>query len=329
MRPIKSSGGFTLIELMIAMLLGLIVIAGVTAVFLAGQRSYRTNQALAEVQDSSRIAFEIMARDIRDAGLTGCGNPGRVGNILSASPAGGGSAWWADWSNVIMGGTKADAAVAAGGASGQRVTGNDSLMLIGAGGQSSSVVTYDFASATFTLSDANADLQAGDVFVVCDPDHAVIAQSATYVSASKTLTYTKDSGNCSTGMGFPSDCASSSNDYQFQKNAQITKLTATDWYIGVNPVGGNSLYRQVLSTNGTLSTQEMVRDVNSMTILYHVPGAATFSSASDVTAAGSWGRVDSVQVSWQVQSVNKTAGTGGQPVSRTFTATTTLRNRVN
>jgi type IV pilus assembly protein PilW len=35
----KSLAGFTLIELMISMLLGLIVIAGVTSVFLATQRS--------------------------------------------------------------------------------------------------------------------------------------------------------------------------------------------------------------------------------------------------------------------------------------------------
>ena len=45
----RPSAGFTLIELMIAMLLGLIVIAGVTSVFLATQRSYRTNEALGDV----------------------------------------------------------------------------------------------------------------------------------------------------------------------------------------------------------------------------------------------------------------------------------------
>ena len=68
---------------MVAMLLGLIVVGGVVSVFLANQRSYRTNQALGDVQDSSRIAFEMMARDIRNAGLTGCSNNGRVANVLN------------------------------------------------------------------------------------------------------------------------------------------------------------------------------------------------------------------------------------------------------
>lgn len=334
MRSVKSLRGFTLIELMIAMLLGLIVIAGVTAVFLAGQRSYRANQALGDVQDGSRIAFELMARDMRDAGLTGCGNPGRVGNILKNSPTGGGTpAWWANWNNAIVGygGAAADPAASAVTGTGQQVAGNDSLMLIGAGGLTSSVATYDFTTAKFILNDANVDLRAGDIFIVCDPDHAVLAQASTFVVASKTLTYATGGsgpGNCSTGLAFPTDCTAT-NDYQFGENSQITKLTATDWYIGTNPAGGSSLYRLALTNNlGVVSTQpqEIVRDVTNLTILYHVPGAATFVGP---TLVADWGKVDAVQVSWTVQSVNKTAGTGGQPISRTFSATTTLRNRVN
>ncbi|MGH8148337.1 MAG: PilW family protein, partial [Rhodanobacteraceae bacterium] len=80
----RHATGFTLVELMVAMVLGLIVIAGVTSVFLSGQQSFRTNGALADVQDSSRIAFELMARDIRQAGLTGCNSTNdRIADILN------------------------------------------------------------------------------------------------------------------------------------------------------------------------------------------------------------------------------------------------------
>lgn len=89
--------GFTLIELMVAMLLGLVVIAGVGSVFLSNQRVYRTNRALSDVQDSSRVAFELLARDVRNAGLTACSNSGRISNVLNAGPNAGGTAWWADW----------------------------------------------------------------------------------------------------------------------------------------------------------------------------------------------------------------------------------------
>ena len=133
----SAAGGFTLIELMIAMVLGLVVIAGVVSVFLASQQSYRTNQALGDVQDGSRIAFEMMARDIRDAGLTGCGNGGRVGNVLNAAPGGTGTpAWWADWGNAVHGygsGTAtADPALTVGTAATNQVSGTDSLQLLGA-----------------------------------------------------------------------------------------------------------------------------------------------------------------------------------------------------
>src|SRR5579859_2062961 len=79
----RRAGGFTLVELMIAMLLGLIVIGGVVSIFAANQQSSYTNTALGEVESSSRAAFELMARDIRDAGLTGCGNNTRVANVVN------------------------------------------------------------------------------------------------------------------------------------------------------------------------------------------------------------------------------------------------------
>ena len=70
--------GFTLIELMVAMLLGLIVVGGVISVMLANKRSYRTNEGLAQVQESARTAFELMARDIRQSAGNGCDNNNRI-----------------------------------------------------------------------------------------------------------------------------------------------------------------------------------------------------------------------------------------------------------
>ena len=42
----RADAGFTLVELMIALVLGLVVVAGVGSVFLANQNAYRTNVAL-------------------------------------------------------------------------------------------------------------------------------------------------------------------------------------------------------------------------------------------------------------------------------------------
>jgi type IV pilus assembly protein PilW len=335
--------GFTLIELMIAMLLGLIVIAGITSVFLAGQRSYRVNQALGDVQDGSRIAYELMARDIRDAGLTGCGNSGRVANVLKNNGSGSATPdWWANWGNAVHGytatGAATDPALTVGTSAATQVENTDSIQLIGAANSGLSVKDDNEPSAGFHINSATNDLAKGDVLIVCDPDHAAIFQVTNdpqVGTAEVNHDSSTGSANCSKGLGYPTDCTTNGNSYQFGPNSQIFKLAATDWYIGnyvdSSGVKGKSLYRVSVVTSGatpTATAQEMVRGVTDLVIRYHVAGAATYVDAATVTLAANWGAVDAVRVQWTVQSVNQRAGTDNKPISRPFTATTTLRNRV-
>ncbi|MFC5526421.1 PilW family protein [Rhodanobacter ginsengisoli] len=338
--PARSSLGFTLIELMIAMLLGLIVIAGVVSVFLATQQSARTNKALGDVEDGSRIAFEMMARDIRDAGLTGCGNAGRVANVLQNGPGSATPDWWANWGNAVHGypvGSTTDPALTVGTAATDQVTGTDSLQLIGAADTGLSVAaTPSSTAANFKLNDTTSDLTTGDVIIVCDPDHATIVQITNYTNSNVTVVHntgTGTPGNCSKGMGYPTVCTANGNGYQFGPNSQIFKLAAVDWYIGTNPIGGKSLYRVSVVTSGakpTATAQEMVRDVTAMTIKYHQsnPLGTGFVNATTIGADANWATVDAVQVTLTLESVDKRAGTDVKAISRNFTATTTVRNRV-
>ena len=348
-RRSKASAGFTLIELMIAMLLGLIVIAGVVSVFLANQRSYRTNQALGDVQDGSRIAFELMANDIRNAGYTGCDSNGRIANVLKAAPGGGGaSTWWADWGNAVHGYPSApasgstsatptpDLALTVGTTAGNQASGTnqtDSLQLLGAADTGLSVAaTPSSVAASFTLNDTATDLTKGDVIIVCDPDHAAIVQISSYSGSGSSVTVTHNDGNsvspgnCSKGLGYPTVCTTNGNGYSFGTNSQVFKLAAVDWYIGANPALGTSLYRQSVSTSGASTADEMVRDVTAMNIRYHQAGSVSFVDAN--TVGSNWGTVDAVQVQLTLESADKRAGTNVKAISRSFTATTTVRNRV-
>jgi type IV pilus assembly protein PilW len=332
-RSARPSAGFTLIELMIAMLLGLIVIGGVVSVFLANQQSYRTNQALGDVQDGSRIAFEMMAQDIRNAGLTGCDSSGtgNITSVLKNSPAGGGTMWWANWNNALRGygsGTAADTAVTAGTAATNQVAGTDSLELIGATDAGLSVLSHSTATTTFTLNETSPDLLAGDAMIVCDPQFTAIFQSTGYSSTAKTVGYTTTTTNPG---NFSNILASTGIPYTFGANALIAKLTAVDWYIGATPgvVGGLSLFRvQLVNTGGVLgtTTNEMVRNVTAMNIKYLQSGNPAFGAASTIT---NWGAVSAVQVQLTVQSTDQHAGTDVLPITRIFTATTAARNRVN
>ncbi len=329
--PLRARG-FTLVELMIAMLIGLVVVGGVVSVFIAGQRSYVTNKAIGDVQDSARIAFELMARDIRDAGLSGCNNNGRVANVLNNATAN----WYTDWSNAVHGYGPAqdDPGAAFGTASPARykAANSDSLQLMGAG-DLGLTVNQRVNAANFKINETTTDLHDNDIIVVCDPDHAAILQVTNYQSTTKTVVHNSGGssgsiGNCSKGLGYPTVCTTNGNAYEYGPNSQIALLTAKDWYIGINPVGGTSLYQATLTNNGTSVApvaQEMVRDVTAMTILYHMKNGTSFVPASSVT---DWSTVDSVQVTLTMESTDKRAGTNAKAISRTFVATTTIRNRV-
>ncbi|MFW1742266.1 PilW family protein [Acinetobacter johnsonii] len=65
----KSQEGFTLVELMIALALGLIVVAAATLLFLTGLRSSSMQQGVSDLQDNANFGLNYITQDIRLANL--------------------------------------------------------------------------------------------------------------------------------------------------------------------------------------------------------------------------------------------------------------------
>lgn len=65
-------GGVSLIELMIALSIGLLVVGAATTAMVASSRSSQAGVALAELQGRARIALDELALGIRSAGYIGC-----------------------------------------------------------------------------------------------------------------------------------------------------------------------------------------------------------------------------------------------------------------
>jgi len=76
--------GFTLIELMISLVLGLLISAAVMQVYLISTRTVTVQQSASEVQDSTIFAMQALEQNIRLANL---GND--ITNITSITPHGG------------------------------------------------------------------------------------------------------------------------------------------------------------------------------------------------------------------------------------------------
>lgn len=71
-RPPRKEAGVSLVELMIAMVIGLFIIGTTLYVVQETQVTYRYNDHLAQIQEGGRFAVERIAHDVRMAGYNGC-----------------------------------------------------------------------------------------------------------------------------------------------------------------------------------------------------------------------------------------------------------------
>jgi len=68
---VKRPQGMTLVELLVAITLGLLVIAGIGQIYTAAKRSYDIQTNMSRLQDAGRYAIDILTRDIQRAGFWG------------------------------------------------------------------------------------------------------------------------------------------------------------------------------------------------------------------------------------------------------------------
>ncbi len=68
----KKCKGLTLMELMIAMAIGLMLLSGALSMFINNKRVYKQVNEVGRLQENARFAVEMLTRDIRMAGFNGC-----------------------------------------------------------------------------------------------------------------------------------------------------------------------------------------------------------------------------------------------------------------
>ncbi len=67
--PDRRQQGLTLIEMMIAMVLGLVLVAGAIQLLVANKQSYFLQDAMSRLQENGRFALQLLTRDVRMAGF--------------------------------------------------------------------------------------------------------------------------------------------------------------------------------------------------------------------------------------------------------------------
>jgi type IV pilus assembly protein PilW len=70
-KPHYRSRGFSMIELMVALVITLILLAGIGQIFLSSKKSFVIQNSLARIQENGRYAMDVLVSDLRRAGYWG------------------------------------------------------------------------------------------------------------------------------------------------------------------------------------------------------------------------------------------------------------------
>lgn len=335
----KSIRGVTLIELMIALVLGLLIVAAGIGIFISNKQVFRATENLSRMQENGRVGFELMARELRVAGASACSREIPIVNVLRPH-----AAYGIDWSTGVRGydGNEALSVAPFGSATGQRVAATDAIDLRSIQGGEVAVTDHQPTAASFKVSTNDHGLLDGDIVIVCDYEQASIFQVTNAQSGiNNTIVHQRATGgsvpgNCSKGLGWadPPDCSTNGKAYAYGPNSTIAKLKASAWYIGVSgsDPARRSLYEVQLSRNndGTPGTlrQEIAEGIVDMQLQYLVPGSPDYVDASAVTAA-QWPQVSAARVVLTMESTEQVGvdAAGATSLERQLAHVVTLRNR--
>ena len=72
----NKESGFTLVELLIAMTIGLVILAALSTTFLMQRKAYDVQEQIVEMVQTARAAMDMMSREIRMAGYDPTGSAG-------------------------------------------------------------------------------------------------------------------------------------------------------------------------------------------------------------------------------------------------------------
>ncbi len=308
--------GFTLIELMIALVLGLVLVGGVISVLLSNKQTYRTNNALSQLQDNARTAFELLARDIRQSGSSPCGNT-TVTNLLTSLNGNGTDTYIWSASTPIQGFDDATAVAPAL----PNALAQSAIVTKGVGVVSTPKLPVGGGCDNGApLASAPSGIAAGDLVLMCDASNAYIYQAGAFAGNVLPM---------AGAGGVPGNAVANTGCTTVGQTAYVAQYQPDYWFVAPTPpgpgvlAGTNSLYRSRYSA-GAFNTDEIVRGVASMQITYLVNGANAFVNAAGVGA--NWANVTAVQVTLTLSTpTNPNNVNHPERLVRTFSTTIGIR----
>ncbi|MGI9281391.1 MAG: PilW family protein [Endozoicomonas sp.] len=340
--------GLSLVEMMVAMLLGLILIAGIGHLFLSANRTYLLQDELSRIQENARFAIDLIARDVRMAGSTGCPFSSELANAVFTSTDN--RTWMAHFDKGILGiplanNSRVDSDAISESIVIHRVDQENSL----------SVTSHNTGTARMTLS-APHDFNQGDLLAAVRSDcQGVSVFKAGANTTGSTVSHESGTSgtlyNCTSQLGGTYNCLTSAADAKGENHtgSQILPLSSVVYYLRESN-GVPNLYRRLAgeTTSGAINSAEaLLEGVEGLNLRYGYDSDADgianqYRTAADISLFSlDWRNVTSVRMEILVRSFQEVtdtpqsyffAGTRVTPTDnylrRSFVITMELRNRI-
>lgn len=282
--------GFSLVEMMIALLLGLIVLGAAFVLFVGNLRTFNSNDGQNRVQENARVAYEMLATDVRSAGTTACTRESSVRGTDVSSNA----------FRAPLGGTAS------------------SLTMVGVDEMSYRVDPNNSDASHVTLLDSTPS--ASDIFNIND---VVMVCNGSMTGFVTVASISGQQINFSTPLEFnPVDTVGAS-----PASIAIGRLRTTTW--SVMPNGGPTGSSLYVDLNDGAGNQEVAVGIQPWTLLFHQAQGGNASIYEPSTGASfNYQNVDAVNMVMPIRAIipGNAPGESNQ-VNRNLAATVAIRNR--
>ncbi len=304
MRRDRLAGGFSLVEVMIALLIGTLLLAGLVQVFGGSRAAYQAAEGISRNQENGRFALDFLQRELRMAGHFGCVNDqARLLNsadqfTLAYAGAGTEAAYSAEaWPlrfNISMQGYEAN-----GTAPGDAVTlpATPAVAGVGGGNNWSPVLPADLAARAIPGSDV---IVLRYLLAQSLPVEAISAGAAPTVTFDAARWDVLAAGVVTPNLFAVTDCAFTTvfagtrsaapgnqiianvpaGDIGFRElyepdRATLHRAESVAFYVGIGASGEPALMRcRATDTSGLCQEEELVEGIESMQLVFGVSRVA-------------------------------------------------------
>jgi type IV pilus assembly protein PilW len=260
--------GFSIVEMLIAMLVGLFLIGGIVDIFLSSRQTSSLQISLSKIQQDGRRTINILTTDIRMADYSACysdlsagventlNNPTKFAWDLSSTVQG--------FNNVSNNFTISDSE--SGGVISDILAGTDVLVIKGM--TDGVPISTNPDNATLTIDATLNKLHKGEILIVANCEHASMFQASAVTSTGGVTTIKH-----ATGLTPGNSTASVTN--SFGADAEIARLSSSIYYLKNDASGNPGMFQSSLEINadGTIAAMQenqLVSNVENMQIQYGV-----------------------------------------------------------